>query len=394
MTIPAPPQANAPRAAFALWNFGFRPFYFFSAVFAAASIPAWAAQFAGWLGPPALSGPLWHAHEMLFGYAFGVIVGFLFTAGRNWSNQATPTGASLAAILALWAAARIAVLAGYALAAAVCDGAFALAAAAALALPFWRSRNRRNYFFVPLLLALGAANLAFYFAMTGEAAALPRQSLQAALDVVLFTMVVMGARVIPMFTMNAIPEALCARKPWIERLAPSLVLLLLAADVFAAPDAVVGPIAGAAAIVLGLRFILWRPWVTRRVPLLWILHLSYAWIVAALLLRALAAYALVPPSLATHALTVGGIGGLTLGMMTRSARGHTGRALVAGRAEIFCYCAVEIAALARVFLPLAFPAWSLAAIIVSALFWMLAFGVFSLAYWPVLSRPRLDGKPG
>jgi uncharacterized protein involved in response to NO len=392
-SIPAP--APAPSAAFALWNLGFRPFYLLAGLFAALSVPLWMAQHAGWLGGRAIiAGPLWHAHEMLFGYALAVIVGFLFTAGRNWSNQPTPTGPALAAIVALWVAGRVLAFTPWPLAAAATDTAFALAAAAALALPFVRSGNRRNYFFVALLLGLGAANLAFHLGMAGVLDLPVQRGLQAGLDMVLFIMVVMGGRVIPMFTMNGIPGVFCLRFAWLERLAPGSILVLLGADALGAPDAALGLIAAAAAAAQAARLTLWRPWLTLGKPIVWILHCSYAWIVLALLLRALAAFDLVPGSLATHALTVGAIGGLTLGMMTRTSRGHTGRPLQAGRAEVFCYAAIQCAALARVFLPLALPALHLQAIVASGLAWSLAFWVFTVAYWPILTRPRLDGKPG
>lgn len=394
MAISTPPPA-APPPAFALWNLGFRPFYLLAGLYATLAVPAWAAQYAGWLGTHAIvAGPLWHAHEMIFGYALAVIVGFLFTAGRNWSNQATPSGATLAAIAALWLAARLLAFTPYALAAAAFDTAFALCAAAGIAVPFLRSGNRRNYFFIALLLGLGLANLAFYLGMAGLLDLPLQAGLQSGLDLVLFIMVVMGGRVIPMFTMNGIPGVFCARLPWIERLAPASVLALLAADVLAAPEFVIGSVAALAAAVHALRLGLWRPWRTLRTPLVWILHCSYAWIVLALALRALAAWDLAPAGLAIHALTVGAIGGLTLGMMTRTSLGHTGRPLQAGRAELICYLAIQFAALVRVLLPLALPALYLQATLASALLWSLAFGLFSLRYWPILTRARADGKPG
>jgi uncharacterized protein involved in response to NO len=221
-----------------------------------------------------------------------------------------------------------------------------------------------------------------------------QRGLQVGLDLVLFIMVVMGGRVIPMFTMNGVPGVICARVPWIERLAPGSVLVLLAADVVGAPAVVIGLIAAVAAAAHAARLVLWRPWLTLRTPIVWILHFAYAWIVLALALHALAAFDLVPASLATHALTVGAIGGLTIGMMTRTSLGHTGRPLLAGRAERFCYIAIQLAALTRVFLPLALPSLYLQAIIGSGLLWSLAFAVFTITYWPILSRPRLDGKPG
>ncbi len=390
-----PVRTPAPENNFALWNLGFRPFYLLAALFATLSVPVWIAQYAGWLGAHAIiAGPLWHAHEMIFGYAFAVIVGFLFTAGRNWSNQPTPTGVTLALISALWLAARMLVLSDYALAAAAADTAFTLAAAAALALPFWRSGNRRNYFFIALLLGMGAANLAFYLNMAGVFDLPPRLGLQLGLDMVLFIMVVMAGRVIPMFTMNGIPGVLCLRYAWLERLAPGSVLVLLAADAAGAPDSAIGLVAAAAAATHAARLGLWRPWLTLKAPIVWILHLAYAWIVLALALRALAAFDLVPAGLATHALTVGAIGSITLGMMTRTSRGHTGRPLKAERAEVFCYLVIQLAALARVFLPLALPSLYLHGVVASGLAWSLAFGVFTVAYWPILSRPRVDGKPG
>jgi uncharacterized protein involved in response to NO len=182
------------------------------------------AQYAGWLGAQAIiAGPLWHAHEMLFGYAFAVIVGFLFTAGRNWANLPTPTGAALAAIAALWLAARVLVFTPYALAAATADTAFAFAAAVGIAVPFLRSGNRRNYFFIALLLGMGLANLAFHLGMAGLIELPVQRGLRVGLDLVLFIMVVMGGRVIDVH--EHIPGVACAAS-LDRRLAPGGVLVL------------------------------------------------------------------------------------------------------------------------------------------------------------------------
>ena len=128
----APPAAPG----WALWQLGFRPFYLLAGGFAALSGGLWALQFGGGLPRPYLPGAIWHAHEMLFGYALAVVVGFLFTAGRNWSNRPTPSGMSLAAFAALWVAARVLELTPFGWAAALVNTAFPLAAAMALAIPF------------------------------------------------------------------------------------------------------------------------------------------------------------------------------------------------------------------------------------------------------------------
>jgi uncharacterized protein involved in response to NO len=130
------------------------------------------------------------------------------------------------------------------------------------------------------------------------------------------------------------------------------------------------------------------------VPLVWVLHLAYLWVPVHLALRAFAAIGMATPSAATHALTVGAVGGLIIGMMTRTARGHTARPLRADRWDTACYVLVSLAALVRVGLPLVAPAQTLPAVLASAALWSAGFGLYALRYWPVLSRPRLDGKPG
>jgi uncharacterized protein involved in response to NO len=81
-------------------------------------------------------------------------------------------------------------------------------------------------------------------------------------------------------------------------------------------------------------------------------------------------------------------------MMTRTALGHTGRPLVAGRFETAAYLAMLAAALARVGLPLVDAAWLLRAVQWSAAFWTLAFVLYLVRYVPLLLWPRADGQPG
>lgn len=390
---PRSPPVDAP-SGFALWNLGFRPFYLLASIFAATSVALWACEYAGCLPAAYLRNPLWHGHEMLFGYTIAVVAGFLFTAVRNWTNRPTPTGAALAAFVLLWLAGRILILTPYPIATAIANAAFPVAVAIAIAIPLVRSGNRRNYFFICLLLAVGALELALHLSQLGALRWPAIASLQVGLDIVMFIIAVMGGRVIPMFTNNAIPSAQAERKPWLEKLALGGVLALLAADFVSAPGGAVAALAAFVAIAHGARFYLWHPWRTLAKPLVWVLHASYAWIVLYLALRAFAAVGLVADTLALHALTIGAIGGMTIGMMTRTARGHTGRPLVADGFEVACYVLVQLAAVARVLGGMLLPDAYVATVIVSAACWSAAFGLYAIRYWPVLSRPRLDGKPG
>ncbi len=363
-----------------LFALGFRPFYLLAGIYAALAVPLWAAQYAGWL--PAAN-PLWHAHEMLFGYAFAVIAGFLLTAVRNWTAMPTPSGAPLALIALAWVAARAA--APFSLfAASLLDVLFAIAVAVGIGRPILASRNR-NWYFIVLVLGLGAASLAFQFS--------PAAALQVGLDVVLFVISIMAGRVVPSFTNNAVPGANARRQPLLEKASLGSVLALIALDALGLGVAA-GIVALLAAAAHAARLALWAPAKTRGRPILWILHLSYAWVVVHLLLRGLAVFDLVSPVLATHALTVGVIGGLTMGMMTRTARGHTGLPLATGKAELVSYMLVHAAAVLRVLVPIVAPARYVACVAASAALWSLAFAIFAVTYYPYLSRPRLDGRPG
>jgi uncharacterized protein involved in response to NO len=377
----------------AIWALGFRPFYLLAATYAALSVAIWALQYAGYLGAAPIRGPLWHGHEMLFGYAIAVVAGFLFTAVRNWTQRPTPSGPVLAAFAALWLAGRVLVFTPWPLAAALVNAAFPLAVGVGIGIPLLASGNRRNYFFIALLAAASCAVLGFHLAAMDLLPWPQRASLQAGLDIVLFIVAVVAGRVIPMFTNNGVPGAGAERRPWIEKAALGSVLVVLLADVVAAPPVVLAVLALAAAIANAARLFLWKPWRTLRAPLVWILHASYAWIPVHLLLRALAAADVFPSNLATHALTIGVIGGMTLGMMTRTARGHTGRPLQAGPSEITAYALVQLAAIVRVLGPLAAMPY-VASVTVSALLWSAAFAIYVARYWPMLTRPRIDGKPG
>lgn len=382
-------------AGFALWNLGFRPFYLLASAYGAAGIAVWAGQYAGWLqGGAYLQGHLWHAHEMLFGYTVAVVAGFLLTAVRNWTSQPTPDGVPLMLLALLWIAGRVLVLTPYGVAAGLVNAAFPLAVAVAIAIPMARSGNRRNYFFAALLACMAVAVLAFHMSLRGAIALPARLGLVAGLDIVLFVMVVMGGRVIPMFTNNGVPGTNARRTPLTENLALGTVLALLAADLLQLPAAIVGVVALAAAVAQAARLWLWQPWRTLRTPLVWILHAAYAWIVAHLALRSLAATGLVGETLALHALTVGAIGGLTLGMMTRTARGHTGRALAADGWEVAAFGLVMAAAIVRVAGGILAPGAYVATVVASAALWSAALAIYAVRYWPVLTRPRLDGKPG
>lgn len=380
-----------------LFSIGFRPFYLGAALFAALAVPLWYGAYSGELSlTPALPPFAWHAHEMVFGFAPAVIGGFLLTAVRAWTGRPTPSGAGLAALFVLWLAGRVLLLSGPAPLAVAVDLAFLPALAGCLAVPLWRAGNRRNAFVVPLLLALAALNAAHHGAYAGWLDPLwASRGHTVAMDLVALLLAVIGGRIIPAFSANAVAGLNPTRRPALEVLALGLLAMVIVLDATGLaqqlPPGFTRLILAAAGGVHLVRLLGWKPWATRGNVLLLVLPLGYLWLPAHLLLRAwLDAVPGLSSSLALHALSVGAMSTLMLAMMTRSALGHTGRPLRAGAIETFAFAAIHLSALCRVAGPLAWPEGYLIWTGAAAALWTLAFAAFTAAYAPIVSRPRID----
>lgn len=378
-----------------LLRLGFRPFYLGAALLACLAIPLWIAMFRGWVTLPlAIPPTLWHAHEMLYGFAAAVIVGFLLTAVKAWTGLPTPRGPLLGALFLLWLAARVAALgAPYALYA-VLDVALLPAVGLSLLRVLLQAGNKRNIPLISLLLLMAVANAVFHLSAQGLVAVPALNALYAELAMVIMVVGVITGRVVPLFTKNVTPGLVIktSRRFELTLLAVTGAALLL--WVCAAPAPVAGAMLAIAAVLHAIRLAGWKPWVTLRRPILWILHLSYAWLPLGLALLALAQWGWVAPSLGVHALGVGVVGGLIIGMLTRTARGHTGRPLQPTRPEVAAYALVLLAAVARVLVPALHPAWYMAALEAAACMWAVAFAIYLVIYTPWLARTRLDGKDG
>lgn len=387
-----PTTKRIPPETFSLWALAFRPFYLLAGLFAAIAVPVWAVGYSGAIELP-MPGIWWHAHEMIFGFAVAVIIGFLFTAGRNWTGLDTPAGKPLMVLAAVWLAGRLAMAFGSGVWVAVVDMAFLPVAAGMLLRVLIKAKSKRNYFIGVLPAVLSLANLVFHLAVLEVIAVDPLMAMHFALGLVVVLETVVGGRVIPMFTFNAvrgIKQWRNAKLDWAAAIATGVALLLwsLGAGAWA------GVVSLLAAVLQAMRLGGWNPWATRGMPILWILHLAYLWIPLGLALIALTQFGVLPRSAGIHALAIGATGGLIIGMMTRTALGHTGRMLVAGRIEAFAYALVLIAALVRVVTVAVIPAAQMGGVHAAATLWSLGFLLFVWRYAPFLIRARVDGKEG
>ena len=397
--LPMPQRSAAPATpaltGLPVLRLGFRPFYLGAALLACLAIPLWVAVFRGWVSLPlAISPTLWHAHEMLYGFAVGVIVGFLLTAVKAWTGLQTPRGPLLGGLFLLWLAARVAALgAPYGLYA-LLDMLLLPAVAISLLRVLVQAGNKRNIPLISLLLLMAVANAVFHLSALGWLALPALHALYAELAMVIMVVSVITGRVVPMFTKNVTPGLVIKVSRRFELSLLALTALALLLWVCAAPAALAGSALAIAALLHALRLASWKPWVTLGRPILWILHLAYAWLPLGLALLALAQWGWLAPSLGVHALGVGVVGGLIIGMLTRTARGHTGRPLQPSRAETLAYSLVLLAAVVRVLLPMLQPSWYVMALDAAACLWAVAFAIYLFIYTPWLTRTRLDGKDG
>jgi len=394
---PEPRITDQRAAGLPLLRLGFRPFYLGGIAFGFIAVALWLAGLHGYSAAghaPQMTGVIWHVHEMLFGFVAAIVVGFLLTAVRAWTSRPTPHGTPLALLWLLWAAGRILAWSGPPLLAAAVDCLFLPLVAFVLARILLRAGNRHNVFLPVALGLLGLLNVLFYIGVAQGRIDLALRSAYAATGLIILFIAVITGRVVPMFTMNAIPGFAVRRWKWIDALAYPLPIVALGLDAANAPAAAVFVFALATALVHGIRMIGWRSWRVGARPILWILHAACLWIPVGFVLLACAALGRVPHSLAIHALTVGAMGGAIIAMVTRTALGHTGRMLVAKRSEVASYCLMMAAAVLRVFGPLAAPGVTSVWLDASGACWCLSLLVYLIKYAPFLITPRVDGKPG
>lgn len=378
---------------------GFRPFFLLAALFAAAAIPIWLLIYDGVIEPVSYLPPtVWHGHEMIFGFAIAVIAGFLLTAASNWTGRRTASGLGLGALAGLWIIGRLGlVVPGIpSWLAASLDVALLPILAIVLAIPLIATGNRRNVVFPILLLILGALNLSIHLGAMGVLDWDPSRALRVAIDLVLLMIAVLGGRVIPSFTKNALPAAKVNPCPKASILALLSVAALAIAEIATDNPTVTGSVALAAGLINALRMRGWGSLATLRHPILWILHVGYGWVAVGLVLRGVAELTdIIPLDAGIHALTLGAISSMIIGMMSRVALGHTGRSIRPAPLTVAAYWLVNAAALLRVLFSLASDdSLRTASLIGSGALWSLAFLFFAIVYLPILSRPRADGRPG
>jgi uncharacterized protein involved in response to NO len=380
---------------------GFRPFFLLAGLWAFFALTIWVAWNGGQVTLLSAFPPVhWHAHEMIYGFGFAALAGFLLTAIPNWTGRLPYQGWPLAALVLLWLAGRLTVLFSSLvppLAAMTIDLAFPVLFAALLLREIVAGRNWRNLPVVGAVAMLSLGTGVMHLETFGYAWSGPF-GLRLGIATLAMMIVLMGGRITPSFTRNWLVKNGGRKLPQpfglIDRLCLGTTLVALVAWVAAPGSLGMAVLAGLAAIANFVRLSRWRGWRTIAEPLILVLHLGYLWVPIGFTLVAASHWpSLVSPTAAIHAFTVGAIGTMILAVMTRATLGHSGRELKAGGDTTFIYMLITVSALCRVAATL-WPASYLPLIATAALSWMGAFGLFSVVYGPMLLAERADAKAG
>ncbi|GLQ07741.1 NnrS family protein [Sneathiella chinensis] len=391
-----------------LFETGFRVFFLAAALYAPLALLLFLLDLAGLASPLAgatpLSLTLWHGHELVFGFIVAVAAGFLTTAVPVWAGSPRIHGAPLVGLFLLWLAGRLTMTFAGLLPAwmvALVDLAFVPALAFMIARPILQKRLWRNAGFIPLLLLITLGNILFHAETLGgtgtDGAA--ATGLRFAIGLFVLMTVMIGGRVIPFFTSNWLARQgkppLSDSPPLLVRATLIACLLTVLASLFPLPGWVLALLNVAAGLLVLARLSRWQGGRTLSDPLMWVLHAGYGLLGLGFLAAATShSFDSISEPASLHVITIGGLGVMIYGMMSRIALGHTGRPLVVSPFITAAYFILILSMLLRVIPATFLPDWYFAGIITAGAGWLVVWCLYLVVYTPILIRPRPDGKAG
>ncbi|WP_404364801.1 NnrS family protein [Marinobacter sp.] len=377
-----------------LFTYPFRIFFLSMTLLGMLAIPLWILQVSGAINLPlAMPGLFWHQHEMLFGFLSAAIAGFLLTAVCVWTQTERTHGIRLLLLWGVWLAGRGLLAFGAELPEWLVQGvnlAFLPLVMLDAGWRVWAAKQKRQLLILLVLGLLWAMQIGFVTQLD------PAFS-YGALIMALALISIVGGRITPAFSAGWLRQrgkdaSLVKINPRLD-LAVLVNMILLMLVLVGGLHGLAAVLATSAAVLMLIRLAGWKGWLVRSDPLLWILHLSILWVPVSLILLAGTLVAEWPSNAWTHAAGTGAVGCLILGVIARVSLGHTGRPLVLPKGMVLAFVAIHLAALVRVVTAFNLVSWQ-AGIGISALLWLLAYGIFLVRYAGILARPRPDGREG
>jgi uncharacterized protein involved in response to NO len=389
-----------------LLRLAFRPFFLFGSVFSLLAIMLWTLNLKGLISMSPVNGLFWwHSHEMLFGFVPAIVAGFLLTAVQSWTGVPSIKGSKLLFLLLVWASSRLLIITNPTISIVpimLLDLAFLPLTGFFLAQPLFNVKQHRNMIFLPVLAFMTIANIFTYLPSLGFSAEFNTRGLHSMVLLTTLLVAVLGGRVIPMFTANGTKTTKVLPLKWLELSALSSLVVIVGLFMVGLASSqnenikmAFGILCLFSAILNAIRILRWRIWVTLRTPLVWVLHATILFMPIGLTMISLhLMFDMVSLSNALHSLNVGVIGGMIVAMMSRVSLGHTGRPLHVSGIMVFAFISIILAAVMRGFLISMFPEFTQLLWLLSGVCWSIAFACFIWVYLPLLSAPRIDGRPG
>ncbi|NOQ81861.1 MAG: NnrS family protein [Methylophaga sp.] len=390
-----------PIKKFALFELGFRPFFLLASLFSIIATLIWMASYTfGWSLPVSTITPIaWHGHEMVFGYTTAIIAGFLLTAVRNWTGVQTINGLPLLSLALIWLLARTLPLFNSPLLfewAAIFDLLFLLGLILAVLHPIVKVKQWRQLFIVSLLVLILASDILYYLGVFHIVNQGVSWGLFSAVYLIMGVIFILARRVMPFFIERGIGYQIQIKNwSFIDSSSPLFLIALLVVDVFLKQALLTALFSITLAVLHSVRLWGWYSKGIWQKPLLWVLFLGYSMFVLGFILKAINFFTLFPTSIPLHAFTYGGIGMMTLGMISRISLGHTGRNINQPPKILkWVFLSLFIGALIRVLMPIFIPSAYLHLIGLAQVLWIIAFAVFLTHYLMIFIQPRADGQPG
>ncbi len=393
-------QENVSTREFSLFVLGFRPFFLAAGIFSIISISVWMAMYVFGFSIPlsGLSSFHWHAHEMIYGYTLAVVAGFLLTAVKNWTGVQTIQYTQLKLLFSLWVGARICMLMGtqWIYLAALFDLSFNLWLFIAVLIPLIRVKQWKQLGIISKLSLLAISNLLFYLGVINVLEQGVYWGIFSGLYLLIALVLTMGRRVMPFFIEKGVGYPLQLKNSSLLDLSTLALFLLFTLDEVFIRAGMTPYISAILFFVTSLRLYNWHTPGLWKVPLLWGLFTAFMSINIGFALFAASAFSsAITPSLALHAMAFGGIGVMTLCMMSRITLGHTGNDVQHPSAWVArAQWLLVLGILSRVILPIFLPDYYVYLITLSQALWITAFVIFVAVNFPLLSKPRVDGAAG
>ena len=346
-----------------------------------------------------VSPTMWHAHEILFGYAIAVLAGFMLTIEKYRFGAVISKKSALVILVILWILARVFISLTLITdiswkTGAILDCLFVLILTIRISYPIIRGKDREKTGLAAHLALIAVSNVVFYLGVLRFLPDGQRLGVYSALFLVISIILLMGRMMIPLFIRSGLDFKFEPRN-WraVDILSLVFFVSFFILELFFKSGKLVLIISGVLALVYSVRL---YGWYSNRIwskPMLWVLFIAYAWIAVGFGLIFLSIYFNIPELPALHSFTYGGIGMMTVGFMSRVTLGHTGRNVFAPPKVVFWIFTVLLAgAIVRVFFPIIDSANYMLWIAVSQILWILSFLIFAVVFLPMLWKPRIETK--